>query len=159
VVNNYRTVQDVIGRLAQLTGIQLEDFGLTSTGTGANRTIQFAVNFDPDPIKLHTTLDFGSQLAGLKFSGSTAVDVTIDPQFHLVVGLRLAPGLTPFERFFIAADATPEFSLNASLQLNDPTIAASFGFLDAKLTEDPAVSPNQGVVISGTLGVNVVDPN
>src|SRR5262249_14977142 len=47
LVNNYRTVQDLIERLSELTGIELEDFGLTSTGTGANRTIQFAVNFDP----------------------------------------------------------------------------------------------------------------
>ena len=159
LVNNYRTVQDVIDRLAELTGASLASFGLMSTGTGANRTIQFAVNFNPDPITLHTSLDFGTKLPGLTFSGSTAVDLTIAPQFHLDVGLRLAPNLPIADRFFIAADATPEFSLNASLQLANPTLAASFGFLDAKLMDDPSIAGNQGILISGSIGVNVVDPN
>lgn len=158
LVNSYRTVQDVVRRLAELTGVALEDFGLTSSGTGNNRTIQFSVGFNPDPITLHTSLDFGTALAGMKLSGSTSIDVSIDPQFHLAMGLRLAPGLSPFDRFFIVPDATPEVSLGVSLQLDDPVIAASFGFLDAKLTEDPAVSNNQGLVISGTLKVNIVDP-
>src|SRR5262249_739089 len=89
LVNNYRTVQDIIDRLAELTGASLASFGLTSTGTGANRTIQFAVNFHPDPITLHTSLDFGTQLPGLTFSGSTAVNLTIDPSFHLALRFPL----------------------------------------------------------------------
>src|SRR5262249_12725892 len=34
-----------------------------------------------------------------------------------------------------------------------------FGFLDAKLMEDSSIPNNPGILISGTLGVNVVDPN
>ena len=47
--------------------------------------------------------------------GSTAVNLTIDPSFHLAIGLRLAPGLAPTDRFFIAADATGPKHFNKTL--------------------------------------------
>src|SRR5262249_51693780 len=77
---------------------------------------------------------------------------------RIPLGIRLAPGLDIDRRFFIVADATPEVTLHVTAALDNPNVEASIGFLDVRLQEDPAVTPNKGITFAGDLTVNLKDP-
>ena len=156
------TLQGLIETLAEVLGIKpkdaIEKLGVTSTGSGVDRVIQFAPEFNPAAITFDKKLDFGTAIPGLSFDASGSIAFAINPRFRLPFGIRLDPSLTVDERFFIVEDATPDLSLVVSAQLDDPTIAGTLGPIEIRLQEDDAVKPNKGLTVDGTVTINLVDP-
>ncbi len=99
-------------------------------------------------------------IPGLNFAATGNFDFTIDPTFRLPLGLRIGPGLDFQDRFYVRADgpANKEISLAVTAQLNDPNLTATIGFLDVRMTEDSAVTPNDGITITANIGVDLTDP-
>src|SRR5262249_6326380 len=106
------TIQDLVQKLADFAGVDPQAIGLTLTGTGADRALQLTPQFNPDPLTFTRTLDFGDRVAGLKVDAAGTINVTVDAAFRIPLGIRLASGLDIDQRFFIAADATPEVTLH-----------------------------------------------
>src|SRR5262249_40786113 len=155
VLNDIPTVQDLVQRLADYAGVDPDAIGLTVPGAGTDRVLQITPQFKPDPLTFSRTLDFGDRVAGLKVDAAGTVDVTVAASFRIPLGIRLASGLDIDQRFFIVADATPEVTLHVTAALDNPNVQASIGFLDVRLQEDPAVTPNKGITfardLTGTL--------
>ena len=152
------TLQSLVRKLAQQLGVNVDTIGLTTSGSGDSRVIEITPTFNLDPITFSQSLDLGAGIPGLEFTATGNFNFTITPAFRLPIGLRLGSGIDAFDRFYIKADATPEITLHVAAQLDDPNMEATIGFLNVRLQEDPAVTPNKGVIISADVGVNITDP-
>ena len=62
------------------------------------------------------------------------------------------------DRFFIVENDAPEVTLDVQAQVDNPSVVGSFGFLQVRLEEDPAISNNQGITLAGTVTINLTDP-
>ena len=153
------TLQGLIETLAEVLGIKPEDaiekLGVTSTGSGVDRVIQFAPEFNPAAITFNKKLDFGTAIPGLSFDASGSIALAINPRFRLPFGIRLDPSLSADQRFFIVEDTDPELSLEVRAQLDDPTITGKLGPIEIRLQEE---KPNNGLTVDGKVTVNLVDP-
>ena len=153
------TLQDLVEEVAGLLGVDSDELGLRVTGTGLDRTVQFAIPFNPDPITFTEHLDLAASVPGLAFDGSGDVKFTVDPQFRIPIGIRLGPDVPVEKRFFLAEDDAPEITLAVSAVIDDPSIAGKIAdVFQVRLQEDGTVVPNQGISLTSTIHVNVVDP-
>ncbi len=84
----------------------------------------------------------------------------MDPQFRIPLGIRLHPDVPVGERFFLAEDQAPEITLGLAALIDDPSITGKVAdVFQVRLQEDPTVVPNQGISLTGTITVNLVDPH
>ncbi len=151
------TIQGLVEEIAQRLGIDGDKFEIEDGGAADGRVIMVKLPLDIDPFVYETTVDFSGQIPGLALSGAGKVLVTIDPDFEIEVGIRLGSGISPAERVFIVDNADPEVSLHVTAQLDDPVIHGSLGLLDLTLAEQ-ALPVNQGILIDGTITVNLHEP-
>jgi hypothetical protein len=153
------TLQELLEEVAGLLGVDAQVLELRVTGTGLDRTIQFALPFDPDPISFTERLGLGASVPGLALDASADVKFTVDPQFRIPIGIRLHPDVPIGERFFLAEDEAPEITLDVSALIDDPSITGKVAdVFQVRLQEDATVVPNQGIALTGTVTVNLVDP-
>ena len=67
--------------------------------------------------------------------------------------------MPPGQRFFIVEDSAPEITLDASVAIDNPSITGKVAdVFKVRLQEDAAVAPNQGIALTSTVHVNLVDP-
>src|SRR5207302_1466457 len=133
--------------------------GTIDTVDSAGFTVEFTIPFNPDPVQFAEHLDLGTSVEGLKLTAGGGVKFSIDPAFRLRVGIRLGGDVPIAERFYLAADDTPEVTLGVSASLDNPNVTGTFGdFLQVKFQEDPATTNNQAIHLTGTLTVNLTDP-
>ncbi|MEW6159625.1 MAG: hypothetical protein AB1813_19525, partial [Verrucomicrobiota bacterium] len=153
------TLQELLREVAGLLGIDPELINVSLTGSGSDRAVQFIlpVNIDPFSFTFSEPLAIGGSLASLSMEGT--FNVTIDPQLRFGFGVRLADGLSADQRFYIVADETPEFVLNVHLGYDNPVLRGTLGPIDLELTEDPSITPNDGVTIDATISINLTDPS
>ena len=153
------TLQELLEEAARLIGVDFADLDVRVTGTGLDRTVEFAIPFNPDPIQFTEHIDFGGSIPGLTFDTSADVKVGIDPLFRLPIGIRLHPDVPIAQRFFIIEDALPEITLGLSVLVDNPNIAGKIqDVFQVKLQENSTVIPNQGIALTGTITINLVDP-
>jgi autotransporter-associated beta strand protein len=179
---NLPTLQQLVGRLGEITGIDLFDMVKVTDTTPddgqldlSTLAIEIPVIFDPDPIVFEQRLDLSKQITGLQLDASANFDVTVDPRFEIVLGVRLTPGLNLNQRFYIVDNPDlqdhHEVTLDVTARLNDPVVQGSIGFLNVNLgevrdpnaPEDDPDTPededgNEGVEINLTVTLDVNDP-
>jgi hypothetical protein len=153
------TLQDLIAELANLLGVDIDELDVRVTGTGLDRTVQFALPFNPDPITFTEHLRLGTAVPELTLDASGDVKFKVDPKFRIPIGIRLHPDVPPGQRFFIVEDSAPEVTLNASAAIDNPDITGKVAdVFKVRLQEDATVAPNQGIALTSTVHVNLVDP-
>src|SRR5262249_1212253 len=59
------TLQSFVRDLAALTGVDVDDIGATSVGTGDDRVLQFTATFDPSPMTFSVPLNLGLDIPDL----------------------------------------------------------------------------------------------
>ena len=150
------TIGEFLNDLAGPLGINIDDVAFDN----ATRTLTITPAFSPDPLQYEARLDFGESIPGLGFEASGDFMITAAPTIRLPLGINLDPDATisPGDRVFVIDDTEPEVSVDLSANLDDPRARATFGFLSAVLTEDAAVTTNDGVVITTTLALDIDDP-
>ena len=150
------TIGEFLNDLAGPLGINIDDVAFDN----ATKTLTITPNFSPDPLQYEARLDFGESIPGLGFEASGDFLVTAAPTIRLPLGINLDPTATIEleDRVFIIDDEEPEVSVDLSANLDDPRARATFGFLSAILTEDAAVTTNDGVVITTSLALDINDP-
>ena len=83
------TLQGLIETLAEVLGIKpkdaIEKLGVTSTGSGVDRVIQFAPEFNPAAITFDKKLDFGTAIPGLSFDAKRQYRVCHQPALSFTV--------------------------------------------------------------------------
>src|SRR5262249_10131395 len=111
----------------------------------------------PAPLTFDQRLDVGADLQGSSFNAGTGFSFAFSPTYNLTVGLNLAPGLSPLDRFFLVPSATPavRFDLSAGLTVPDSGYSGSLGYLNVGLTP---VAANRGVQVHGNVSVGLSDP-
>ncbi len=139
--------------MASLLGLDANALNLQVTGSAGNRAIEFTLAFNPDPLKFSESLDLGTSVAGLKLDASGLVKFQVDPSFRLRLGVPLALALS----FYIVEDAEPEVTLGVSVQVDDPVLSGSVGFLGIVLQEQ-VLAINKGFLLTGNVTVNLTDP-
>ena len=152
------TLQSLIVEVAEATGTDPEDVPVSTSGSGNQRVIEIGLPFDPDPMVFRQQVDLAENIEGLLVGASGDLDVTVDAQFLVNVGLRVGAGIAAQDRFYLVDDFLPEVLLNVTAQLDDPNVVGTLGFLQVRLDEDPAVAPNSGIDLNGTFTVNLTDP-
>src|SRR5439155_9524451 len=86
----------------------------------------------------------------------TGFSFSFSPTYQVTVGLSLAPGLSPFDRFFLLPAAAPvSFGLSAGLAIPNSGYSGSVGYLNVSLG---TAAPNTGVQIQGSVSVGLSDP-
>ena len=150
------TFQELVRNLADLIGLNPDALGLqVVTGVDGGRAIQITFPFDLDPIEFDTDLDLDLGLDGLAFSASVEPSITITPSLFISVGLRLDSNVDLADRFYFVENPDPELLLHVDARLDDLEIFEKLGILGVKLEES---GDNDGIVLSGSLGLNLVDP-
>jgi Ca2+-binding RTX toxin-like protein len=151
------TLQSLLPMLSEITGGAVT---LSTAGTGSDRVLHIGLTLDPGEIRFDAPLDLAAALPGLDLGGSADFAFTVDPVFHLTLGIRLNPTIeNPRQRFFLVENAENEIVLTVAATLDNPTLSASLGFLNVTLAEDPTVPDNDGIRFDATVGVNLIDPN
>jgi hypothetical protein len=74
------------------------------------------------------------------------------------VGLRVGAGIPAADRFYLAEGLLPAVTLDVTANLDNPSVVGSLGFLQVRLGENAAASPNTGIDVSGTIDVSLTDP-
>ncbi|HEX2473437.1 MAG TPA: hypothetical protein VHK01_01755, partial [Lacipirellulaceae bacterium] len=151
------TIQGLIEEIAQRMGIDITQFGLQSSGSGADRVVTISLPLDIEPFTFDESIDLSGQIPGLELSGAGNFQFQIDPAFNLTLGIRTASGISPAERIFIVDNDAPEVTLDISAQLDDPQISASLGLLDLSLREQ-SLAVNDGIKITGSITIDLDEP-
>ena len=139
------TLQDMVEEVANLVGVNLDQLDVKVIGTGANRSVEFTIPFNPDPLQFTEHLDLGSSIEGLKLTAGGDVKFSVDPAFRLRVGIRLGGDVSVADRFYLAEDDTPEVTLGVSASLDNPNVTGTFGdFLQVKLQDAHRQSDRSG---------------
>ena len=153
------SVPELLEDIAIAAGVPVAQIGNNENGTGDERVLVLDVPFAPDPLTFSQKVDLSASVPGLALSADAVAALRVAPSFRLPIGVRLGPGIPLAQRFFAAENAQPEVTLAVSLLLDDPSITGKIQDVFAvKLREDPAVTPNQGVNLTATLAINLVDP-
>jgi hypothetical protein len=147
------TLQSLVRELAERMGFEIPET-IRLDASGSMPTLQFTLDFSPAAIVFRQDLNFGAGIPGLSLQASGNFQFTISPQFHLTVGLRLDPGASLEQRFFIVPTGT-EVSLHVSALLHDPVINGTIGFLNIELS--PVTRPND-ISLTGDVTVRLRDP-
>ncbi len=155
---NAPTLQSLITELAELIGVDPETIPVGTSGTGSARVIELSLPLDPAPLVFNERLTFGTGIEGLTLDATGDVAVSVDPQFLLNMGLRVGAGIPAADRFYLVDGLLPAVTLDVTAHLDNPGVTGSMGFLRVKLNEDPAVTPNTGIDVSGTIDVSLTDP-
>jgi hypothetical protein len=153
------TLQSLVRELARLLGVDPVAIDLRVTGRGEDRAIEFTLAFDPAPLTFSEALDFGATVSGLELTSGGEVNVVIDPQFAVRLGVRLGAGLAVPDRIYLVETDAPEVTMDVALQLDDPTLVGKLGFLGVQLREQAAVANNQGIRVTGRFTLNLADPD
>jgi hypothetical protein len=163
----FPTLQEMLRGLAVQLGVpedqvdQVLQVGY-DTGTGV---LTITPTFSPGPFTFSLPLDFGAAVPGLKFDASAVIDLTVAPVIRLPLGFDLSVGSsTPLaNRFFLAANAKPQITLQVTAQVPNPNFRAQIGLLGLTLQPKTAFNPdgsaNDGIVLGTTLTVTLVDPD
>ena len=153
------TLQELIEELANRAGIDIDALHFHLTGSGQDLAAELTIPFNPDPIQFTEHLDLGTTVAGLAFDGTGDINLAVDPQFRIPIGIRLHPDVPVGQRFFVVEDSDPEVTLNASAAIDNPDITGKVAdVFQVRLQEDATVAPNQGIALTSTVHVNLVDP-
>ena len=173
------TLQELIDHIADITRIEsIRNVQVVGTFGQSDFGIQFPIQFVPDPIKYQIPLDFAEQIASLKLDASAIAQVVVQPTFNLTVGISLAAkkadgtDFSPLERVYIVATSDPNptpgsaatatapiVGVNVTLQLDNPSLMGSVGFLDVTLAETSSVTPNKGIKLDLLGSIHFVDPD
>jgi RTX calcium-binding nonapeptide repeat (4 copies) len=152
------TLQNLLLRLSDLTGVDPDSFQVSLNGAGASLGLQFGIDFHPQSVSFNAGVDLASLVPGLHLGSANDLAFTVDPQIHLVAGLLMAPGVTG-DRFYLATDSTPTVSLTVSAA---PTVPISgsgtVGYLNVALSTDNSIPNNPGLSIAGTVTASLADP-
>jgi len=103
--------------------------------TRADRSILIPIEFTPEPLTFSRDLDLAGKIPGLTIDGGGTLEIKVQPDFRITLGVRLKPGLSFDERLFIADDAEPEVAVSLSAKLDDFNITGHLGVLDVTLGE------------------------
>ncbi|RIK78198.1 MAG: hypothetical protein DCC68_15775 [Planctomycetota bacterium] len=165
---NIPTIDDLLERLAQFTGI---DSLAETTLDLDTRRLTIPLSIDPEPLRYTHRLDLGERIEGLNFDGSGDLNVEIDPAFNLVVGIDFSPNLSLAERLFIVeqpddplttdVDERIDATLDVRLSVDDPVLTGRLGFLGVSLLETPPPvgETNDGVQLELNVAVDLVEPD
>ena len=152
------TLQELVEELGNVLGLDVQRW--ISVSLDREKILLSSLRCRSIPTRLQFTkdLDFGATIPGLAFDASGKVTFTVDPQFRIPLGIRLHPDVPIGQRFFLAEDEQPEITLAISALVDDPSITGKIqDIFQVRLQED-GTAPNQGISLTGTVTVNLVDP-
>ncbi len=154
------TIQELILAIAGVTGTDPASFGVTTSGTGDSLGVQFAIDFQPQPLTFQAGLNLGAVVPGLNIGNVNNLQFTIAPQFQLVAGLLLSPTLpSGRNRFYLAQESTPSLTIHVqAVPIAPISGTGTIGYLNVDLRQDNAIANNPGVTLSGTLTATLTDP-
>ena len=84
--------------------------------------------------------------------------MTVDPSFHITLGLRLGTDIPLADRVYLLEDSEPEVALAIDVALDDLDVGGSIGFLNVRLAETGNAADNPGIVIHADASLNLRDP-
>jgi hypothetical protein len=156
------TLQELIDRIEAATGFTILD-GVevvpsdASVGNLNDAYIKIPIDFELEPFEFTHRIDLGERIQSLNLQGQADFQVTVTPEFHIPLGIRLNSGLTLPQRFFLPEDDVPEVLISAEASFI-PSATGSIGFLDIALGLDDSVANNKGIVLTTDLAINLTDP-
>ncbi len=149
------TLQELVRRLARLTGVDADEITLSGDATGVSPKIQIGFTFAPAPLVFDQKLDLAADVQGMSLDVGGGFAFTLQPTFQLTVGLELSPNLAAGDRFFLAPGAAPTVSFGVSAGLKVPGYEGTVGYLNVGLK---AATANTGAQVTGTFTAGLNDP-
>jgi hypothetical protein len=173
------TVQELLDHIAGVTGIKsIRNVQVVGTLGQPNFGIQFPIQYVPEPITYPIPLDFAEKIASLKLEASALAQIVVQPSFNITVGISLAAkkadgtDFSALERVFVVASSDPNpitgsapladqpiVGVNVTLQLDNPSLKGSVGFLDVTLAETGNPATNKGIKLDLLGSIHLVDPD
>src|SRR5262249_8021270 len=114
----------------------------------------------PEPLEFRQPLDLGAEIPGLAFNASGEFNLTVQPEFRIPLGIKLnfADNTPRLDRVFLFDDEEPDVTVEVTVGLDSPRARASLGFLSVQLEKDTTIPDNEGIVLTTTVTMNLVEP-